>query len=252
MQRNIVITGVSGGLGYVLTEKLLQQRYHVIGLSRGNRPEVLEKLKKIALENGSTFVNFKADFEEVHSLKTQLNSRLKLLDPSIISHVIITHGTNFNAPLHRLDIDTIEKSMRINFIGPFLLSQYFMKHWEAFSKRGKKTDRSIVYISSVAAKGGAPEEVAYHSAKRAMESAMLSISRQGASFGIRANVVSPGLMDTSMGEETAKNRPDVLKRIPLGRLTGVTEVSQAVLFLLESPSTTGQNIHINGGRHPTI
>lgn len=249
---NILVTGVTGGLGFIVSKLLLSVSINVIGMSRGSKPEIIEKLKVIAQKNKVQFDNVITDFNDPKALKEKLiNKNLNLL-PQKISHVAICHGTNFNAPLHKLELEVIDKSMRINFSGPFVLAQYFTSEWINHAKKRNKTDRSIIYISSVSTKGGSPNEVAYHSAKRAMESAMLAISREGAPYGIRANVISPGLMDTEMGKKTIKDRPGVLKRIPLGRLTGVEEVATAVMFLINSPSTTGQNIHINGGRYTSI
>ena len=254
MNRNsIFVTGISGGLGFAIGRSLLTSGNDVIGISRGTKSEILGKLGKIAKEQGTIFISEIGDFEDLVKIKEKLVNKEFVKITSTISHLIISHGMNFNKSILDLNTDQIEKSMRVNFSGPFLLAQHFLKIWRTEFLKGKmKTDHSIVYISSVATKGGSPDEVAYHSAKRAMESAMLSFAREGAKYGIRANVISPGLMDTEMGKKTLKDRPDVLKRIPLGRLTGVEEISKAILFLINSPSTTGQNLHINGGRYTSI
>jgi hypothetical protein len=59
-------------------------------------------------------------------------------------------------------------------------------------------------------------------------------------------------MDTKMGKETIKNRPDVLDRIPLKKLVGVDEVVKLIDTVISSPSITGQNFHINNGRFNSI
>lgn len=250
-KEKILITGATGGLGEVISELFLRHELPVIGLSRGTRKDASERLEVLAQKHQTSYTPLSIDFSHPDHLKQELEEQSILKKATDISHVIICHGALFNAPIHTIEWSMIEKSMRVNFGGPFILAQYFVKKWIEESNN-EKQDRSLVYVSSVATKGGAPAEVAYHSAKRAMESTMLSYTREGAPYGIRANVVSPGLMDTDMGKQTASERPDVLKRIPLGKLTGVQEVARMIYFLTQSPSTTGQNIHINGGRYFTV
>lgn len=242
--KQVLVTGETGGLGFEVAKMLLEQKINILGLSRGSKKENIDILTSIAKENNSHFNHLSLDLSTLTS-----KDDLKKYLTEFPDHVVICHGKNFNAPVDELGVDTILQSMKINYFGPFLLSQYCYSHWKK-QKDGK--DHSIIYISSVASKGGSPDEIAYHSTKRAMEAAMLSFAREGASYGIRANVVSPGLMDTQMGKETLKNRPDVLKRIPLGKLTKVQDVTEGVSYLIRAETITGQNLHINAGRYMSI
>jgi NAD(P)-dependent dehydrogenase (short-subunit alcohol dehydrogenase family) len=65
--------------------------------------------------------------------------------------------------------------------------------------------------------------------------------------GIRANTISPGVVDTPMH---AKDDHEILKKLhPIGRLVQISEIVDAVLFLQSAPMINGENIRIDGGAH---
>jgi len=235
----VLVTGATGGLGSVTVMKLLDKGYDVIGLSV-NYKDVVDELAEYALKVGQSYTHKTMD------LTKELPSLDIIMDAS---HLVITHGVNFNEDILSLKRGTIETSMNINFISAFEVSQIMIKKWLEFSKN---EDNSITYISSVASQCSSPDEVAYHSAKRAMESAMRSFTRAFSNETIRFNVISPGLMDTAMGKKTAEVRPDVLDRIPLKLLTTTDEVAEMVIRSIESKALTGQNIQINAGRNMSV
>jgi NAD(P)-dependent dehydrogenase (short-subunit alcohol dehydrogenase family) len=65
--------------------------------------------------------------------------------------------------------------------------------------------------------------------------------------GIRVNAVAPGSVATPLHQATPE---DVLKKLsPMGRVSTVKEIADAVLFLTESPTVTGEVLHVDGGAH---
>lgn len=163
------------------------------------------------------------------------------------THIIICHGVNFISPILDLTAESVNKSLRVNFISAFILAQFFAKLWNK-NTTGVKKDRSAVYISSVAVIGGSPDELAYHAAKRASEAAWLSFARWGAPLKIRFNIISPGLMKGPMGEKVIRTRPSVLERIPLRHLVHPEKVAEAIKLMLENQDITGEKLNINCGR----
>ena len=84
--------------------------------------------------------------------------------------------------------------------------------------------QSPTLILSESPRTASPTEIPYHSAKRAMESAMKSFFREYSSKNIRFNVISPGLMNTPMGQAVLKIRPNEVDKIPLGRLIRTKDI----------------------------
>jgi len=65
--------------------------------------------------------------------------------------------------------------------------------------------------------------------------------------GIRANTISPGVVDTPMH---AKDDHEQLKKLsPAGRLVQISEIVDAVLYLESAPMVNGENLRIDGGAH---
>jgi NAD(P)-dependent dehydrogenase (short-subunit alcohol dehydrogenase family) len=65
--------------------------------------------------------------------------------------------------------------------------------------------------------------------------------------GIRANTISPSVVDTSMH---TNDDPEILKkRQPIPRLVQISEIVDALLYLQSAPMVNGENIRIDGGAH---
>jgi NAD(P)-dependent dehydrogenase (short-subunit alcohol dehydrogenase family) len=109
---------------------------------------------------------------------------------------------------------------------------------------------SIVLISSIAALAPVNEIPAYHASKAALGGLCRYIAHEGAPRRIRANIVVPGLIDTTLGRLATKFDPSrAQKPIPLGRQGTAWEVAHAVTFLLSAEASyiTAQSLVVDGG-----
>jgi len=109
---------------------------------------------------------------------------------------------------------------------------------------------SIVFISSIAGLTAGSRLPAYDASKAALFGLCRHVAFEGARRGIRANVVAPGLMDTSIGRLATRGRPNrAAANIPLGRQGTGWETAYAALFLIsnESAYVTAQTIAVDGG-----
>ena len=92
---------------------------------------------------------------------------------------------------------------------------------------------SIVFISSIAGLTAGSRLPAYDASKSALFGLCRHVAFEGARRGIRANVVAPGLMDTSIGRLATRGRPNrAATNIPLGRQGTGWETAYAALFLI--------------------
>ncbi len=113
-----------------------------------------------------------------------------------------------------------------------------------------KDGSSIVFISSVAGMTAGSRLPAYDASKAGLAGLCRHVAFEGARRGIRANIVAPGLMDTSIGRLATRGRPGRgTTNVPLGRQGTGWETAYAALFFLsnESAYVTGQTIAVDGG-----
>jgi len=109
---------------------------------------------------------------------------------------------------------------------------------------------SIVFISSVAGLKPGSRLPAYDASKAGLFGLCRHVALEGSRRAIRANVVAPGLMDTSIGRLATRGRPGrATTNVPLGRQGTGWETAYATAFLLseESAYITGQTFAVDGG-----
>ncbi len=83
--------------------------------------------------------------------------------------------------------------------------------------------------------------------KGGLEAVTRCLAIEYAKQGIRVNAVAPGVVDTPMHESDNK---DVLKGLsPMGRLVSIADVVDAIVYVSEAATVTGEILHVDGGSH---
>jgi NAD(P)-dependent dehydrogenase (short-subunit alcohol dehydrogenase family) len=144
----------------------------------------------------------------------------------------------------------LERMMRINVIGAMFCAREAILRMS--TKHGGKGG-SIVNLSSVAARVGAPGQyVDYAASKGAIDTFNLGLAKEVAAEGIRVNAVRPGIIDTDI--HASGGIPDRAKTmapmIPMLRPGSADEVAQTIVWLLSDSASyvTGANLDVTGGR----
>jgi NAD(P)-dependent dehydrogenase (short-subunit alcohol dehydrogenase family) len=143
------------------------------------------------------------------------------------------------------DLAVFDRSIAVNLRGHLLCTRAAIP---LMLGRGKG---AIVYTSSDAAKGAAPNLVGYYVSKAGLNALMRHVATRWGKEGVRANVVSPGFILT---ESLKTNLPkeaieEGLARTPSPRLGEVRDIAAFVSFLLSDDAEwiNGQAVSVNGG-----
>ena len=152
--------------------------------------------------------------------------------------------TDTIAPAHRMTDEQWERDIGVNLTGAYRAVRACLA-----GMREREYGR-IVVISSGAATGGLPGQVAYSSSKAGLIGMVKTIAAENVRRGITANAVLPGLIAT---EKVLAMPAEVLDRIseglPAGRMAEPVEVASLVSYLVSEDAgyVTGQEIGIDGG-----
>jgi NAD(P)-dependent dehydrogenase (short-subunit alcohol dehydrogenase family) len=111
---------------------------------------------------------------------------------------------------------------------------------------------SIVNLSSVLGKVGAPGAAVYTASKHAVEGLTKAAALEGAASGVRVNAVAPGPVETEMLNRFTgggEGKADFLDNVPVKRAATPQEIADTILFLAcKAPFLTGQSIVVDGGK----
>jgi 3-oxoacyl-[acyl-carrier protein] reductase len=144
----------------------------------------------------------------------------------------------------RMSSEEWDRVLQINLTGVFHCTKRVLKTML------KQRSGAIVTVSSIVGLIGNPGQANYAAAKAGLIGFTRSVAREYATKGIRANVITPGFIETDMTHALPEQKKTELKdRIPLGRLGRASDVAHAVAFLASDYSSyvTGQVLGVDGG-----
>ena len=236
--KNVLITGASGGIGGELVKKFVSLEANVLG--SGTKAEKLDQIKK-------KYSNIKVkrfDISEHSRIEEFIdNVSLELQGLDIL---INNAGINADNLSIRMKDEEWKKVIDINLTSTFLLCKYSIK------KMLKNKFGRVVNITSIVGHTGNLGQSNYSASKAGLIGMSKSLAIEYAKKNITVNCVSPGFIVSDMTLNIAeKFRLYLTSRIPMGKLGTGEDVSNCVAFLSSESASyiTGETIHVNGGMY---
>lgn len=239
--KNILVTGVSRGLGLAIVRALLQDsEVHIYGISRSMSAELEhltreypERLRWMSYDLSDGLNVRDKIFKEFIGLKTPLHGFVN--NAAIAYDDIVTN----------LNYESLADMYKVNVFTPMMITKYAIRHFLLHGVAG-----SIVHLSSISVHTGYKGLAMYASSKGALEAFSKNTAREWGEKGIRSNALVAGFMETDMSatlSEDQKNR--IYKRTSMKLPTSTDSVAETIRFLLSdaAKSITAQNIHVDSG-----
>lgn len=234
-QKTIIVTGASQGIGAGVVQAFLARGYNVVATSRNvSKSESLSASDRLALVDG--------DIGDAATAAKVVETAVQKFGG--IDALINNAGIFIAKPFIDYTADDFKALARTNLEGYLYISQLVVKQMLAQQRGG-----SIVSVSSTLAQS--PNKALSASVpmltKGGIEAISRSLAIEYAEAGIRVNVVAPGSVDTPLLKGVPQ---DFLKSLhPMGTISSVEEIADAVIFLTEAKQVTGEVLRVDGGAH---
>ncbi len=241
LQRHVVISGGSRGLGLALAKGLLEDGYHLSTCSRTRTLEVDQLLETwpdtfswhpCAVEDAAQSQQFLADARARFS--------------TIPFYALINNaGIARDGILATLPVVEIDRLIGVNLLGALYLARAAARLFVNATGGGR-----ILNISSIVGLRGYNGLAAYSATKAGMDGMTRALARELGRKQITVNSIAPGYLTTEMSSTLGDaQRKQIINRTPLGRLGDPADVLPLVRFLLGDGARflTGQTLVIDGG-----
>lgn len=242
--RGVLVTGGNVGIGFAIARGLAAAGGSVA--IWGSNPERNAEAVERAKEDGVVLHALRCDVRDEAAVEVAFGETLEAVGPlrACFANAAVD---GYEHPFVEMTLDEWRRVLSVNLDGVFLTLRAAARHMV-----GHRLGGSLVVTSSAAAIMGKPRGEHYAASKGAVASLARSLAVELGRYGIRANALTPGWVETEMFETylaMPKFADQVLPRVPLRRWGRPEDLVGAALYLASDASAyhTGDSLVIDGG-----
>ncbi|KAJ0177187.1 hypothetical protein K1T71_007196 [Dendrolimus kikuchii] len=233
--KRILVTGAGQGIGRGIAIELWRAGANIVALSRTRSH--LESLQSEYPSIDIVDVDI-GDWEKTRKVVESLGHFDALVNNAAVAYC---------DPFLECSPETFDKTFDVNVKAVLNISQIVARKMVE-----NKTHGTIVNLSSQASKAALKDHTIYSASKAALDAITRAMALELGPYGIRVNAVNPTVIMTEMskaGWSDPARANEMIAKIPLGRFGEVSEVVNAVVFLLSERSSmiNGVQLPIDGG-----
>jgi NAD(P)-dependent dehydrogenase (short-subunit alcohol dehydrogenase family) len=237
--RRALVTGAGRGIGLAAASALAEAGAHVTLVSRTR--EEIEAAAQAIRARGQQADAITLDVRDVDAVRAAIAAR----EPFDV--LINNAGTNRPAPFVDVTIEDFDGIFALNVRAAYFVAQAVARRLVEAGRPG-----SIINVSSQMGHVGGANRTVYCATKHAMEGFTKAMAIELAPHKIRVNTLGPTFIETPLTRpffENAAFREDTLRRIKLGRLGQLEDLTGAIVFLASDASAlmTGTSLVVDGG-----
>jgi NAD(P)-dependent dehydrogenase (short-subunit alcohol dehydrogenase family) len=233
--KTVIVTGASQGIGEAIVRQFLVRGYNVVATSRS-----IAERNPFAPSPQLTVVQ-----GDIGQAATAQRVAVAALEKYGRIDALVNNAGIFTAkPFTDYTAEDFAALVSTNLSGFVHLTQHVVRQMQKQGTGGSVVGITTSLVSHPIA--GVPASLSMIT-KGGLDAVMRSLAIEYAKDGIRFNNVAPGIVDTPLHKDNPK---DFLRSLsPMGRISDADEIADAVLYLTDAKSVTGEVLHVDGGSH---
>src|SRR5437870_5129147 len=234
-RKTAIVTGASQGIGAGIVNAFVTRGFNVVANSR----KVTQSTEVVASDHVALVDGHIGEPATAAKIVQTALSRFTSIDA-----LVNNAGIFFTKPFTDYTAEDFKSLVSTNVEGFLYVTQLSIKHMLA-----QKTGGSVVTITAALARNpirGVMAAVPMIT-KGGLETITQHLAMELAKDGIRVNAVAPGVVETPMHRDTPR---DVMEGLsPMGRPSTVKDITDAVVYLTDAATVTGDILYVDGGSH---